>query len=221
MKIGEFELDSLGHSGFLLRVKGENIIIDPYRISDSVAKADYLFITHSHNDHCSIRDIQKISKKGTIIFCPVDCQSTMMKVKNVEVHIVEKEDVLDFRNFKIECVNAYTINKHHPQNEGWLGYLLKFGNNIIYFAGDTDFIPEMKKLTGYGKNGNNFVVVLPICGIVTMDSVIAANTASILNSTLAIPHGYGSGIYGTHDDAKKFVELCRQKGIRAEMLEKI
>lgn len=221
MKIGDGELDFLGHSGFILKIKNKIMAIDPYRISDNVSKADIVLITHSHNDHCSIRDIQKISKKGTIVLCPVDCHSALMKVKDVEVHIVEKKEILDFKKFKIECVSAYTNNKHHPQSEGWLGYLVKFSKNTVYFSGDTDLTPEVKSLSGYGKRDNNFVAILPVSGTVAMDAFSAFNTARILNPSLAIPHGFGAGVYGTHEDAKKFIELCKQKNINALMLDKV
>ncbi len=221
MDIGSAQIDFLGHSGFILRFRDKIIAVDPYRISDNIPKADVVLISHSHNDHCSIRDIQKISKNGTVVLCPVDCQSALMKVKNVDVNIVEKKDILDFRSFKIECVSAYTNNKYHHQNEGWLGYLIKFGNNVVYFASDTDLTSELKTLSGYGKKGNNFVAVLPVSGTVAMDAIVAAQTAKILNSTLAIPHGYGAGVYGTIEDAKKFVELCGQNGIKALILDKI
>ena len=118
MILNNGSLEFLGHSGFLVNLRNKKIIIDPYRVSDSVPKADIVLITHSHNDHCSIKDIQKVSKKGTIVLCPVDCQSALMKIRNIEVHIVDRKDVLDFRDFKIECVHAYSFNKHHPQNEG-------------------------------------------------------------------------------------------------------
>ena len=215
------DIKFLGHSGFLVNVKNKIIIVDPYRLSENVPKADIVLITHSHNDHCSIKDIQRVSRKGTIVLCPVDCHSTLMKIKNVEVHIVDNKEILDFRNFKIECVPAYTYNKHHHQNEGWLGYLLKFDKTTIYFAGDTDLTSDVKKLSGHGKKGNNFITILPVSGVVSMDSIVAANTAKLLNSSLAIPHGYGIGTYCNINDAKRFVELCKQKGVKAEILEKI
>jgi L-ascorbate metabolism protein UlaG (beta-lactamase superfamily) len=55
MKIEGYEIEFLGHSGFLVKMKNKVIIIDPYRVSDSVPKADIVLVTHSHNDHCSIR----------------------------------------------------------------------------------------------------------------------------------------------------------------------
>lgn len=221
MKVDSCEIEFLGHSGFLLKMKEKIIIVDPYKVSDVVPKADIILITHSHNDHCSIRDIQKVSRNGTIVLCPVDCQSALMKVKNVEVHIIDKREVLDFRSFKIESTSAYTNNKHHPQNEGWLGYLVKFRNNIIYFAGDTDLTEDVKSLSGYGKKENNFIAILPVSGTVAMDALAASKAAKILNPSFVIPHGYGSGVYGTIDDAKKFVELCRQNGVKALILDKL
>ena len=32
-------------------------------------------ITHSHQDHCSIEDLEKIIKPGTVIVVPACCQS--------------------------------------------------------------------------------------------------------------------------------------------------
>ncbi|MBS3082123.1 MBL fold metallo-hydrolase [Candidatus Pacearchaeota archaeon] len=221
MKTGAVDIDFIGHAGFVVKYKNKVFVIDPYHVSEVVPKADIILITHSHSDHCSIKDIQKLSRKGTMVLCPVDCQSTLMKVKGVDIHIVEKDDVLDFDSFKIECLPAYTEHKKHSKSEGWLGYLLKFDKQVIYFAGDTDNIPEIRRLSGYGKKGNNFVVVLPVAGDVVMDALTAANTASLLNPTLAIPMSYGAGLYGTVEDAKRFVELCRQRDVRAEMLEKI
>jgi len=98
---------------------------------------------------------------------------------------------------------------------------LKFDKNILYFAGDTDNIPEIRNLSGYGKKGNNFTAILPVAGDVVMDALSASNVAAILKPTLAIPMSYGSGTYGTLDDAKRFTEFCSQKGVNAKILDKI
>ena len=92
---------------------------------------------------------------------------------------------------------------------------------IIYHAGDTDRIPEMEKLTGYGKQGNEFVALLPVSGTYVMTAEEAADVAKLLNVGLAIPMHYGSGVVGTIEDAQRFVTLCEQAGVRAKILEKI
>ena len=221
MQCGDISVDFLGHAGFMIKYKGRVLFIDPYHVSDSLPKADIILISHGHSDHCSIRDIQKLSRRGTIILSPVDCQSSLLKIKDIETHIIERGDLLDFEYIKIEGVPAYTSHKRHPKHEGWLGYVLNAGKNVIYFAGDTDHIPEMSRLSGYGKKGNNFIAILPIAGDVVMNSVSASNAIKVLNPSLAIPMSYGAGVYGTEKDAKLFVDLCQQNGFNAVMLPKI
>ena len=43
--------------------------------------------------------------------------------------------------------------------------------------------------------------------------------SSLLSTELAIPMHYGS-IIGTDEDAKEFVELCKEGGVNAQILEK-
>ena len=60
MRIEGVNIEFLGHAGFLISTNSKKIIIDPYNISDNVPKADLILITHSHYDHCSIKDIEKV-----------------------------------------------------------------------------------------------------------------------------------------------------------------
>jgi L-ascorbate metabolism protein UlaG (beta-lactamase superfamily) len=223
MEVKDVKIEYLGHSGFLFsNGSGKIIVIDPYKLSDKVPKADMVLITHSHYDHCSIKDIEKISKPGTMIVIPVDAQSKITRINDVEMQIAEPGDELTLGNVKIEAVPAYNTGKtFHPKKEGWMGFVLKFENVIIYHSGDSNRIPEMEKLTGYGKHGNEFVALLPVSGQYVMTAEEAAEVASIISPSLAIPMHYGSGVAGTIDDAERFVELCREKGLRAEMLERI
>jgi L-ascorbate metabolism protein UlaG (beta-lactamase superfamily) len=221
VKFGDIDIQFLGHAGFMISYKGKIIVIDPYHVSDKVSKADIILVSHGHSDHCSIKDVQKISRKGTVVLCPVDCQSTLIKIKNIDLNIVEHSDILDLGYAKIEFVPAYTFQGRHKKQEGWLGFVIKFGNRIVYFAGDTDKIPEMQKLSGYGKNGNNFVVILPVAGENVMGFSEAFDCVKFLNPDLAIPMSYGAGVYGTEKDARLFVDLCKQNGFNAIMLDKL
>ncbi|MCH7568333.1 MAG: MBL fold metallo-hydrolase [Nanoarchaeota archaeon] len=226
MEIGNIKIEFLGHSGFLISSSngsGKKIVIDPYNVSGNVnEKADVILITHSHYDHCSIKDIEKLSKRGTVIVMPADCQSKVMKIEGVDLQVVEVGDEIDLSGLKIETVPAYNKDKDfHPKSEGWLGYLIKMGNVIVYHSGDSDFIPEMQKLSGYGKHGNEFISLLPVSGKYVMDAEEAADAASVMSPDLAIPMHYGAGVAGTIEDAQRFVELCKEKGLKAEILERI
>jgi L-ascorbate metabolism protein UlaG (beta-lactamase superfamily) len=219
------QLDFLGHSGFLITIRNGNekrIAIDPYNVSPSVGNADFILITHSHYDHCSIKDIEKVKKLGTVIICPADVQSKITKIKDIKMELIEAGEEITIGNMKIEALPAYNVDKEfHTKKDQWVGYLIKFDNIIIYHAGDSDKIPEMERLSGYGKHGNNFIALLPVSGKYVMDAEQAAEVASIIGVDLAIPMHYGSGVAGTIEDAKTFVEICKQEGIRAEILEKL
>lgn len=223
MEIGGIKLDFLGHSGFLIvNREGKRIAIDPYGISENIEKADFIFITHCHYDHCSIKDIEKLSKDGTVIVVSPDGQSKITRIENVKMQLIEVGDELDFASFKVEAVPAYNIEKEfHPKREDWLGYILKFGNVVIYHAGDTDKIPEMEKLTGHGKEGNIFIALLPVSGEYVMDAFEAASTVAVIKPTIAIPMHYGAGVAGKIEDAQKFVEICTKAGFNAQILQKI
>lgn len=219
MKIGKAELKFLGHSGFLIE-NGKTIYIDPYNINNSEPKADIILATHGHSDHCSIADMQKICKKGTIVVVSPDCQSKITRLEDVNMQIMELGDEITLEGVKIQTVPAYNPEKEfHPKSEAMFGYIIKFENVIVYHAGDTDKIPEMEKLTGYGKQGNEFIALLPVGGNYTMNAEEAASAASVIKPSMAIPMHYGS-IEGTEKDADDFVKLCKERGIAAEKLEK-
>jgi L-ascorbate metabolism protein UlaG (beta-lactamase superfamily) len=207
MRIGNIELEWLGQSGFLIK-NGKNIYIDPFKIHNT-EKADIVLITHSHYDHCSLEDLQKILKDGSIIVMPADVQSKITKLNfKVAMQIMEPGDSIDLNGLKIDAIPAYNIKKpYHSKLEGWLGYVLKFDNAIIYHAGDTDLIPEMEKLTGYSKKGNEFVALLPVGGEYTMNADEAALAAKKIKATITIPMHFGS-IIGDKNDADKFCQLA-------------
>lgn len=220
MKIGDVEIRWLGHAGFLIK-NSKTIYIDPYNIKEASEKADIILLTHSHYDHCSVADIEKIIQEGTQIISPADCQSKITRFEvPIEMHVVEPGQELDLGNIKISVLSAYNTDKHfHPKDEGWVGYLIKMNGVIVYHAGDTDVIPEMQKLTGHNQSGKEFVALLPIGGRFTMSVEEAVEAAKIIKPSLTVPMHYGS-IVGTKDDAEEFCDLCEEEGINAKILEK-
>ena len=220
MKLGDVEIKWLGHSGFLIK-NSKNIYIDPYNIKEREEKADIVLITHGHYDHCSLDDLKKVVKEGTKIFVTADAQSKVTRFEfPVDISIVEPGREIDLGEIRISTMPAYNINKHfHPKEEGWVGYIIKINDVIIYHPGDVDLIPEMQKLTGYKQPNKRFVAFFPVGGRYTMSAEEAVEAAKIIQPNLAIPMHYGS-VVGTEEDAKEFVEGCKEAGIDAMILEK-
>lgn len=216
------EINWTGHSGF--QIKNSKIIyIDPYQISEKFSneKADIILITHSHYDHCSHEDLRKIMKKGTKIICPPDCQSKVTRFQEpISIDVIQPNQEIEINQIKISTIPAYNIDKSfHPKEENWIGYIIKLENLIIYHSGDTDKIPEMQKLTGHKQKDKKFVILLPVGGRFTMNPEEAFEVAKEIKPDIAIPMHYGN-IIGNHEDAQEFKELCEEKKINVEILEK-
>ena len=220
MNISGLEVKWLGHSGFMVK-NHKTIYIDPYNIKPDSEKADVILITHGHYDHCSVSDIQNLTKEGTKIFLTADAQSKITRLTvPIDIQIVEPNQEFNVGELKISTFPAYNIDKpFHRKDEGWVGYLIKINGLIVYFAGDTDLIPEMQKLTGHKQPDKTFVAILPIGGRFTMNVEEAVEAAKLIQPSLAIPMHYGT-IIGTSEDAQEFVNFCKKEGIDATILEK-
>jgi len=62
----------LGQSGVrIITESGIVIYIDPFKIINDVIKADYIFITHPHQDHYNPKVIGRLKKNNTNVITPV------------------------------------------------------------------------------------------------------------------------------------------------------
>jgi L-ascorbate metabolism protein UlaG (beta-lactamase superfamily) len=98
------------------------IYIDPLAISFA-DKADYIFITHAHPDHCSLRDIKKIAKPETLIICPKKV-AKKLSTYHYKIREVKPGDLIDLDvKLKTEAIEAYNIHnallwlKAHPKSK--------------------------------------------------------------------------------------------------------
>uniref|UniRef100_A0A7V4N599 MBL fold metallo-hydrolase n=1 Tax=Thermodesulfobacterium geofontis TaxID=1295609 RepID=A0A7V4N599_9BACT len=188
----------LGHDCFL--IKSDLIIyFDPFQIKAG-PKADIIFVTHPHYDHCSAEDIKKIVKEDTIIVTEKD--SAKMLTGKIEIMKVGEEKKV--RGIKVKAVPAYNIGKtFHTKDKGWLGFVVEVEGVNIYHAGDTDFIPEMKNIKAD-------IALLPVSGTYVMTADEAVEAALAIKPQIAIPMHYGS-IVGSEKDAEKFANALKGK----------
>lgn len=184
----------LGHDSFRIEDEGKQIYIDPWKLSAKTVKADYIFVTHSHYDHFSKEDINKIKTDSTRIIAPVDVAKEVGK--NAVAINPNQEITID--QLKIKAIPAYNIGKKfHPKTNNWIGFIITFSDGTsVYHAGDTDFIPEMKNL-------KVDIALLPVSGTYVMTADEAIQAANLFQPKIVIPMHYGE-IVGSKNDAEKF-----------------
>jgi L-ascorbate metabolism protein UlaG (beta-lactamase superfamily) len=125
----------------------KTIYIDPFRLEKDYHDADYIFSTHTHYDHFSEDDIEKILKEDTVIITPdssreLACDLTKDRER---VKIVEPANEYELPGVKFST--TYAFNKetlYHTKNENWVGYIIELDGVKYYIAGDTDNIKELK-----------------------------------------------------------------------------
>lgn len=188
------EITYFGHSSFLVKIGDKKLVFDPFispnkkasHIDISKIKADYVLLSHGHEDH--IADAETITK-----------ESGAMLISNYEIAVwfaekgVEKyhpmnhggSKVFDFGKLKyVNAVHSSTLPDGSPGgNPG--GFVIKHDEGCFYFAGDTALSYDMKLI------GEEFKVdfaFLPIGDNFTMgiDDAIKASDFVGTNKIIAM-----------------------------------
>ena len=115
----------LGNSA--LEIEGEkNIIIDPNFKGEPEIEADIVLITHEHDDHINMEDLEKVKKDDTKVYAP----QSVFDNFDIEGEVVESGDIIedDIKVLDIDCYNAETS--------------VAFFYNGIYHTGDASTYPD-------------------------------------------------------------------------------
>jgi L-ascorbate metabolism protein UlaG (beta-lactamase superfamily) len=192
----------LGHDSF--RLDGPKYIyFDPWKLAQGLPQADIVFVSHEHGDHCSPADVKKISGPDTVVVASRTAAPSLAG----DVRVMVPGDTLTIGEIEIEAVPAYNVNKFrapgmpfHPQSALHNGYVVMVNGERIYFAGDTDHIPEMADI-------RCDVALLPVSGTYVMTAEEAAEAARTIRPKVAVPMHYGAGVAGSVSDAERFKEL--------------
>jgi L-ascorbate metabolism protein UlaG (beta-lactamase superfamily) len=145
-----------------------------------------LLITHEHRDHLDLKAMEAVRTDKTVLVLTKTCAA---KLKGG--FIMENGDTETVGGLKIEAVPAYNLVHmrsegipFHPKGIG-NGYVITFGDKRVYVAGDTENIPEMKKLERID------CAFLPMNLPYTMNPEMVADAAKAFKPKILYPYHYG------------------------------
>ena len=195
------EIKWLGHASFRIAGDAGVVYIDPWKLEDEPHDADVVVVSHSHFDHCSPQDVDKVSTDGTTIIAPADTIGQLGSAK-----AVRPGEAITAEGIAVQAVAAYNLAKDfHPKGNNWIGAVITIDGKRIYYAGDTDLIDEM------GHLGDVDLALLPVGGTYTLNAPEAAQACKIIGPKAAVPYHWGD-IVGSAGDAKGFVDAIECQG---------
>ena len=185
---GELVITFIGHGSLLFEWQDKKIYIDPSsRQADlyQFPKADMIFVTHHHADHCDPSALKALTQDKTKTFMSSIAHETWGQGM-----VLFPEQQLNIDNVGITVVNAYNLvnineegEPYHKKGEG-NGYILSFGKLRIYIAGDTENTPEVKALKKID------AAFLPMKLPYTMTPKMVADAAKTFKPKILYPYHY-------------------------------
>ena len=186
---GALQITFIGHATLMFTSGGKVICIDPWsKLADysKLPKADLILITHEHHDHLDTGAVQAVTKDGTQVVA-----NAAAAEKVAGSMIMKNGDVKTVLGVKIEAVPAYNLVHRRDNGQpyhlkgGGNGYVLTFGDQRVYVAGDTENTPEMKSLPDID------CAFLPMNLPHTMTPEMVADAARALKVKTLYPYHFG------------------------------
>ena len=173
----------LGHASLQINIGDITILVDPFisgnpkaaSINGDELKADYILLTHAHQDH--FLDVETIAKRTEAVIVSNYEIVTHYQNKGLEGHPMNHGGNWDFEFGKLKYVNAIHTSSFPDGSYGGQpgGFVIEGERKNIYIAGDTALTYDMKLIPLQTKLD---LAILPIGDNFTMgidDALIAAD----------------------------------------------
>ncbi|MGB7540153.1 MAG: MBL fold metallo-hydrolase [Anaerolineales bacterium] len=208
--MGDLAIAFLGHASLRIAFGGKEIYADPFHETadySKLPKADWILVTHQHLDHFDPQAIAAIRTDKTQILCTAACAGKLpggIVMRNGESRTIG--------GIPVEAVPAYNLVHKRPNGQPFHlpgegnGYILAFGDQRLYIAGDTENIPEMKSF------GKIDIAFLPVNLPYTMSVEMAADAARMIRPRILYPYHFSD------TDLSRLVDLLKaEKGIELRL----
>lgn len=206
MKITFYGQNCLG-----IEIKGKHILVDPFITGNELAKdkidinqlkADYILLTHAHQDHTL--DAEAIAKNtGAVIVSNFEIANHYEK-KGIEVHPMNHGGSWKFEFGKVKYVIAHHTSSFPDGSYGGQpgGFVIESEHKNIYIAGDTALTMDMKLIPMRTKLD---LAILPIGDNFTMgiDDAIIASDFVQCDKVLGVHYDTFGYIEIDHEEAKR------------------
>jgi len=178
----------LGHASLLIEANGKSIVVDPFITPNDLAKsidfenlkADYIVVTHAHQDH--VYDIEALAERtGALIISNAEIAG-YYAAKGLRSHGMNTGGKFAFDFGIIRSTIAFHSSSFADGTYGGdpNGYIIESEGKKIYIAGDTALTYEMRLIPEIV--GELDLAVLPIGDNFTMgakDAVLAAEFVKV------------------------------------------
>jgi L-ascorbate metabolism protein UlaG (beta-lactamase superfamily) len=199
-----------GHASLGIEVAGKHILVDPFitanekasHIDIATLKADYILLTHAHQDH--IIDVEAIATRTNATIVSTYEVATHFGQKGFNIHPMNHGGSWKFDFGKLKVVNAIHSSSFPDGTYGGnpAGFVIEGEHKNIYIAGDTALTMDMKLIPLRTKLD---LAILPIGDNFTMDVEDAILASDFVECDKVL--GYHFDTFGyieiNHDEAKK------------------
>ncbi len=207
----------LGHASLSIETRDKTLIIDPFITGNELAKdididklyADYILITHAHQDH--ILDVETIAKRtGAKIISNYEIV-THYAEKGIEGHPMNHGGKAKFDFGTVHYTNAIHSSSFPDGTYGGQpgGFVIETNHHRLYIAGDTALTYDMKLIPEI--IGELDLAVLPIGDNFTMSIDQAIRASKFLNCNKILGYHYDTFGYIKIDKKEAFTKFANSK----------
>ncbi|QDO94730.1 metal-dependent hydrolase [Formosa sediminum] len=199
-----------GHASLGIEVNDISILVDPFispnekasHINIETLKADYILITHAHEDH--VADVEAIAKRTNAIIVSNAEIISYYANKGIEGHPMNHGGKWDFEFGTVKYVNAIHSSSFADGSYGGNpgGFVIEGERKNIYIAGDTALTFDMKLIPMHTKLD---LAILPIGDNFTMsvDDALIASDFIACDKVLGYHYDTFGYIEIDHEEAKR------------------